>query len=403
MISNILRYTVLILLIFLSFCTKQRNGGHDKKNEVTLIPSGQIVKIPIDSNTTLDCMSMFYYKDRDTGEEYLTYLNSYKNEVQFYNLKSQKLEHKVTCALEGPDGVGEISGFRVISRDSIYLTSRWSIFLVNSNGNIMDKIDYSKGTFIEDNAPLNKVMPSPYISSSRVYTPLVVKDNKLYITQALTYNAPYLPKIQMAPSLNSKVCLVIKKNGLKEFLPMEHPLANVEGLSNKHFSREFDGNNFVYSFFEDPDVYVTKDHVHVVKYSVHSRFIDKIVHLKNKSMSSFEKYNVDYIKDAYYFNLIYDKYRKIYYRFVKLPDKYKEGDDLMRLVKYPQNFSIIVLNKDFQVIGETKLPTATYEYKNFFVAEKGLYLSINHIDNPNLDIDHLQFELIKVQYNETNK
>lgn len=95
--------------------------------------------------------------------------------------------------------------------------------------------------------------------------------------------------------------------------------------------------------------------------------------------------------------IISEKYFIDLYNYLMI---FKKGEDYMKLTEYPQNFSIIILSDDFQIIGETKLPSSTYVFTDFFVAEKGLYLSVNHIDNPNLDINHLQFELIKLKYNE---
>jgi hypothetical protein len=381
----------LLLLTSIS-CTNQAKKSVESKNKVTLIPSGQILKMPIDNNTTLDCIAMFYHRDNDAENEYLTYLNSYKNEIQFYDLKLQELASRVTIATEGPNKIGKVSGFKVVNQDSIYITMGYSMFLVNHNGQIIKKSNFKD--------MMSGVLPTPYFSTSRIYCPLVIRNEELYIAENLIFNKSYLPQNAKKYTPNSKICLVVRKNGKCDYLPMEHPLASEESLSTVHFSREFDENNFIYSFFADPHIYVTIDHINVEKYHASSKYIGKIKHIRYKTMPSIEKVNRDFVTNGYYHNITYDPYRELYYRFVKLPDNYANGDDLMKLVKYPQNFSIIVLNKNFQVIGETKLPSKTFVFTDFFVAEKGLYISINHIDNPNLDIDHLQFELIKVQYNE---
>lgn len=331
---------------------------------------------------------MFYY--RDNKIEYLTYLNSYKNEIQFYDLRSKQLSHKISCSVEGPNGVGKISGFRVISKDSVFLTSGYSIFLVDSCGRIKKKYSYKTSK--------NGKLSTVYYSTSRLYIPLIVKSGKLYLIQNLTFEIPFLPKEVVLPSINSKVCLVIHGDGQNEYLPMEHPLSHEEGLyyGSTAFSREFGNESFVYSFVDDQNIYVTKDHINVKKYNAKSKFIDKIDHLKYNSMPSMERVSRDLANRNYYYNIIYDTYRNVYYRFVKLSDDYQKGDDLMKLIRYPKNFSIIILNKDFQVIGETRFPSKTYVFQEFFVTEDGLYLSTNHIDNPNLDINHLQFELMKL-------
>jgi hypothetical protein len=37
-----------------------------------------------------------------------------------------------------------------------------------------------------------------------------------------------------------------------------------------------------------------------------------------------------------------------------------------------------------------------YQYKDFFIAKEGLYLSINHPDNPSADFNKFKFELFKL-------
>lgn len=386
----------LLILIVFSFmensCFDGKQRSNNSENKVALEPSGEILKIAIDKNTTLDCLAMFYYKSKKTGKEYLTYLNSYKNEIQFYDLEMRKLVSKVTCALEGPDGVGKISGgFGVVNFDSIYVMGLYSVFLLDSTGKIINKFDLERNR--------EKIPTTPRVTS-RVYRPFVIKDENLYFTQNLIQEGLFMPKGIRDPHPNSKVCLIVDKHGQSKYLPMEHPFADEKGIFSSLFSREFDGKNFVYSFFDSPDIYVTKDHINIEKFNASSKYVDKIQHLKYKTMPSIEEHCIDHIKRASYHNIIYDNFRKVYYRFVQLPYDYKKGEDFMKVVEYPQNFSIIILSSDFQVIGETKFPSGTYQFTDFFVAEKGLYLSINHINNSKLDINHLQFELIKLKYNE---
>ena len=50
-----------------------------------------------------------------------------------------------------------------------------------------------------------------------------------------------------------------------------------------------------------------------------------------------------------------------------------------------QSFSIIILNKDYEIIGETKFPGNTYAHHLCFVGKKGLYISENNENNPQFD------------------
>ena len=58
-----------------------------------------------------------------------------------------------------------------------------------------------------------------------------------------------------------------------------------------------------------------------------------------------------------------------------------------------QSFSIIILNKDYEIIGETKFPGNTYAHHLCFVGKKGLYISENNENNPQFDENKLVFRL----------
>ena len=61
-------------------------------------------------------------------------------------------------------------------------------------------------------------------------------------------------------------------------------------------------------------------------------------------------------------------------------------------------FSIIILDADFNIIGETLFPDYTYNPTMAFIREDGLYLSASHAFNENYSDDWLKFqrfELVK--------
>ena len=62
-----------------------------------------------------------------------------------------------------------------------------------------------------------------------------------------------------------------------------------------------------------------------------------------------------------------------------------------------QSFSIIILNKDYEIIGETKFPGNTYAHHLCFVGKKGLYISENNENNPQFDENKLVFRCFTLQ------
>ena len=56
-----------------------------------------------------------------------------------------------------------------------------------------------------------------------------------------------------------------------------------------------------------------------------------------------------------------------------------------------REFSVIVFNDQFEIIGETKFPGNKYFYKMSFVGRDGLYISENNEANPEFDENKLVF------------
>lgn len=57
-----------------------------------------------------------------------------------------------------------------------------------------------------------------------------------------------------------------------------------------------------------------------------------------------------------------------------------------------KNFSIIILDKNFNIIGETLFPDYTYNSGIMFIREDGLYISSNHPMSAQYSDDYLNFQ-----------
>ena len=63
-----------------------------------------------------------------------------------------------------------------------------------------------------------------------------------------------------------------------------------------------------------------------------------------------------------YWHIMYDKYRNVYYRFAEMPYKLAPNESPHETPK-GKEFSVIVLNADFEIIGETKFPERNISIK----------------------------------------
>ena len=160
-----------------------------------------------------------------------------------------------------------------------------------------------------------------------------------------------------------------------------------------YFSRCFNGDKFIYSFFYEADVFITSiDHNIVERVNVKSNYIDRVV-MPNDYNGTLKSM----CENPNYGNLLYDKYRDVYYRVCYLKTEIDNRENYMELWDFGRKiFSIIILDKNFNIIGETVFPEYTYNPNLMYIDEKGLYISENHYKNTNYDDDKLIFRLFRL-------
>lgn len=129
------------------------------------------------------------------------------------------------------------------------------------------------------------------------------------------------------------------------------------------------------------------------KVPVRSKYFDK-VQLPDELTASPE----DFCVNAWYNNLLYDPYREVYYRIAYPPSTLDKGVRPMELVQFGRkNFSIIILDKDFRILGETLFPDNTYNPTIMLVRPEGLYISDSHYLNPQFNDDILSFRKFELK------
>jgi len=71
--------------------------------------------------------------------------------------------------------------------------------------------------------------------------------------------------------------------------------------------------------------------------------------------------------------------------------------NVLELSRYPAQLGVMVIDEQMHVIADQVLKKDTYFPGNYFIAPDGLYLSINHPSNPNMDMGKLTFEQIRLE------
>ena len=95
---------------------------------------------------------------------------------------------------------------------------------------------------------------------------------------------------------------------------------------------------------------------------------------------------------GYYSGIKYDRYRKLYYRLAVHPIDLVNVQNQRNHLKDKQ-LSVIVLDENFKIVGETLLPTKRHLYTTWFVGEAGLYISNHNRSNSLIGENVLSFTI----------
>ena len=370
----------LFLFCFLISCKREKGEIQD---DYTLEATENIKSFPLDSYVKYNPFYLWTFEEN--GKRYLSFLNYGTTQLYFYDFDTEKFLSKVTLEQEGPDGVGMLSGYYIKDFNHIYVSSYiyQGIIRVDTTGVIVQKIPYRK------TGSGYKIISS-YNASSHPYLPPIFIGDKMYITQQNNERFCPAEKTPISVAIDT-----IQKKYTS--LPLTFSILTEKQVKSNgdRFSRDYDGKNFIYSFYVDEDILVTSiDHAEVKRIRAKSRYIDSPDEEQPLNAQKGPQLNLEL---ARYGDLMYDPYREVYYRFAYPKTELDDKINWMGKAVYGRKkFSVIILDKDFQIIGETLFPEAIYNPYASFVSKEGLYISRDYQINYDQSEDFMTFELFKL-------
>lgn len=378
---------LLLVGFFVSACTEQIKT----EDHYILQPVNEHLEYAIDDDTVIPLFNLYTFEEN--GLEYLTFSDSGTRTILIYELLTGELVKKISYDSEGPNGIGaRLYGYLVKDFGHIYIPNinQSRIYETDTTGIIRKKIDFSKA---EDGL----LTVSAYYTNHDNKQLYFIGDS-LYIPQTLNRSIGSDRWIEESPVA---VFVDTLSNKVKKF-PMLHPHGEITSKNYNSYIADLSYSNimkdsfFIYSFALDENLYKTNIQTgKIEKILAKSRYISNVNPIKLPSeLTQLMKKTCEMPS---YGNIMYDKYRKVYYRFVYLKSELKPNEDSRKILHNgKKEFSIMMLDENFKVLGETRFPAFTYVPHICFINKDGLYLSTSHFKREDYSDDVLRFQRIEL-------
>ncbi|MBP5365473.1 MAG: DUF4221 family protein [Bacteroidales bacterium] len=376
--KNILAIALVFALFGLSRCTDNQTA-----QEVQLVRADSVIRIPINSNANATSRNVRYFQDK--GEEYLAIENEQNPSISIYRLSDCSHIKDVIPCNEGPNGIGSpMYGFDIINFDTIIVAPTGignRLCIIDSAATLIKNIDY----------PIN---PRPLVTVARIlqsyYGLGIYKiDSVLFVCNSCRDTEENYIRMHGHPigyRYNINTEQVSLSQELYPDISNAKPYISL-GVSSVMY---INGKYILY-YDKGHQIFVSNGDTTWTEHLLRSKYIKDF---KPKTLAgSIEAEMIQHIEEPEYRAMIYDKYRNLYYRFACPSIEVKPEDDVFTLGEFRSLFSVMIIDKDFNIIGETLMPEKTYNVNMFFVNEAGLWISTNNVENPKYEEDAINFEL----------
>lgn len=372
----------------------------------TIAASDTTIALPIDDRTKTYTFALHYFED-SSGVDYVSLENEdYDSRfgiIHYYRLDSLKIDHTVKLNYEGPDHVSYIEGHTTLDDKELMVSCdiQSIMYKVGHDG----KIHHIYPLFDSINTH-EKYLPETFMSM--FYNPLYCIDGKYYVPLQLPPHHLFAQDNHVVNFDECPLMLVVDStSGYIECSKLTFPKLYDKITGSGHineYSRIYDGKRFVYSFFGLDSLYVSYDLISFKTFYAKSKFVSVKNTSFRRGMDVMEKTKLCHIRPRYG-NIVYDKYRDLYYRFCYCYDEIVADKDFAQVLNTNYllchgEFTIQIIDSDFNLLGESKFPRGKYVPMLFFVNKSGLWLSENNDERPNLSEDLLVFRCFKVIENE---
>lgn len=379
--------TFSLILLCLTGCSNSKSIKNI--NEGRLKATKELIEIRkkkfrLDTETKNKPLYLQIYQDKE-GKEILTFLNSRKNAICFYNYSDTTYLKQIDFQREGSNAVLSVSGYYIKSLDSIYLMNRpmIEIVLADSTAKVHNRIQ------LLDKTDKEWAMTHPQYMLSGL-AQMMIKENNLIIPGF----APFPKIMQKRDSFRFMTAINIFTNDISYYHTYPEELfgenANWGGdLMQMVYQTFTPDGKLAFSFPNSHNLYIADwngNEMTAVYAGSNEAGTISSIDCDLDMQPNNEEIMSCYLEQDWYAGILYDPYRKVYYRYLQkaitsVTSKTSINDKIL---------AIIIMDEQFKYLGETEIGTIKqWNWTNSFVTEEGLNIEYNGTDIS--DDDYLTF------------
>jgi hypothetical protein len=336
---------------------------------VQIHPQGDSLKFLLTENTFNDIKSFNLFIDK--GKSYIAFYDRRSKSLNIYNFKTCELVDrlKINNWLKGQ--IMHNTSVYVVNFDSVFVANFEALSLYDSSG-----VEKNKFKYYRDDDKL---------AEFNQYKPFILQDDKVF----MGIEPNVMEKSLLSHRRWQVICEFDLKDRKKELhynLPFIYR-NNIYGYSFLQYSYCInDKGLFVFSFAADTNIYETNFADYHKAYYAKSRYQSSSITPVPVELLNKERDKQFLLRDAYDF-IYYDPFKKRYLRRAK--QKITEEAFLAKNRKRKK--SIMILDEQFKIIGETEL-NIEFEFNSvFFTPDGKIYARVNPKNEHALNFIRLEY------------
>lgn len=389
---------ISFILLFFSFLFIQCSNKNKVYVEKETKHSDKKIKYKVTpyiiEKPTIDSINYNHYSVYNSPSEgsFILLLNKISRSFEIYNLSKKTLIFKKPFEnfVGSTEDYGNVSSIHFQNFDSIFISQQYLISLIDTS-----KIIFSKTI----NNPESNAIPKYFYLNQGEFP--IYYDNQqnglliqTYCSRCKFYDKNYFKSpVESIIRFDSEEILSFPTQYSKRYLEGYY------GFSNQVFRTVYNEFSF-YSFPIDPNIYVYNRKSNNLKivggrtsYQKTEPISLELEHKNNSNIKMRHAYQI-----PFYHQVIYDPYRKYYYRFFSKSLSLKNEDGTYNSWG-DKELILMVFNSNLELLKEINLGKHKYSTKKSFVTKEGLFISYAHYKNKQYDKSSIKFDLFQFSEN----